>query len=58
MGQQDTLVQTLRQQLEAQAQEMLASERSNDAQMVRVTQTIHSLEEKVQLMSAQYAQAV
>ena len=58
MEQEDVQTQKLLQQLESQIQELLATKRSDDAQIMRASQTIQNLEEKVQLSSAQYTQLV
>jgi hypothetical protein len=55
----DTQMQLLQQQLDMQIQELLYCRRKqtvDEAQLIRASQTIQSLEEKVQLSSAQHTQ--
>jgi chromosome segregation ATPase len=53
MGRQDVEAQFLRQQLEAQVQELLSGKLGDEAHIARASQTIQSLEEKVLLSSTE-----
>ncbi len=56
MSEREVQMRTQIQQLDAQVQGLHASKRGDEAQLARASQTIRSLEEKIQLSSAEHVQ--